>query len=178
MILPWFRAVFLQCYLLTVEMAKIVLKIRKTFGKFSLEVIKIYTKFQPKSDAWVTEDSVHTTAALPALSKIKDIPSDSSQTRRTWLSFTEISGQKPIWCENARFCLEWLLGTSGTTTLHPAYVHSTLHVHMFRGFSCNYRTLRWRRDWECLANIMTCNINCNFDESPFKSYLFISDLFK
>lgn len=51
MIPPCFRAAFLRCYLLTVEVAKIVFKVRKSLGKFSLEFIKKYKKFQPKSDA-------------------------------------------------------------------------------------------------------------------------------
>lgn len=80
-ILPCFRAAFLRCYLLTVEVTKTVLKIRKSFGKFSLEVIKTYLTFQTKSDARVKEASVQTTAVLPALGKIKGTPTDSSQTR-------------------------------------------------------------------------------------------------
>lgn len=80
MILPCFRAAFLRCYLLT-EVTKTVLKIRKSFGKFSLEVVKTYLMFQPKSDARVKEASVQTTAVLPALSKIKGTPTDSSRTR-------------------------------------------------------------------------------------------------
>jgi len=81
LILPCFRAAFLQCYLLTPEITKTVTKIKKSSSKFSLGVIKIYTKFQPKSHAQAKDSLVQTTAALPALGKIKTTPSDSSQTR-------------------------------------------------------------------------------------------------
>lgn len=69
MIPPFFRAAFLQCYLPTVEVAEIVLKIRKPFNKFSVEVIKIYIKFQPKSDAGLKEASFQAITALLALGK-------------------------------------------------------------------------------------------------------------
>lgn len=69
MIPPFFRAAFQQRYLLTVEVAEIVFKIRKSFSKLSVEVIKIYIKFQPKSDAGLKEALLWAITALPALGK-------------------------------------------------------------------------------------------------------------